>query len=189
MENWHFLNLIYTNKSIFGKLCHMYWCAVYNLRRNCSVQFPGYALPTRQAPLNFFSIEIVELAHTAGGQEFVIWARSVKRPSCDSSWTCLSPHQTGALYCSRALHVAAAQEMRVESLTTKSNRSYLTLKLPLRHASPKKATSEAGPALPSGGQWCHQGPAYTIDWVKSSSPGRVWSNCPTSSMNKPSLHS
>ena len=44
----------------------MYWRAMYSLKRNCSVQFPYYPPPTRQAPLSLSSIETVELAHIAG---------------------------------------------------------------------------------------------------------------------------
>ena len=61
----------------------MYWRAMYSLRRNCSVQFPYYLPPTRQAPLSLSSIETVELAHIAGRS--VQFSRSIVSDS-------LQPH-------------------------------------------------------------------------------------------------
>ena len=75
-------------------------------------------------------------------------------------------------------------------------RSDLTVKTvssPARVQSEKtraeQAASEADPMSPPGGQRCHQGSAYTAERFSSSSPGRLWSDCPASSMNKPSLRS
>lgn len=50
----------------------------------------------------------------------------------------------------------------------------------------EQAASEADPMSPPGGQQCHQGSAYP---GHKQQPGRLWTDCPASSMNKPSLRS
>lgn len=121
----------------------------------------------------------------------------MKRQSCDSGYMCLSPQRTGTLYCSQgpARGWSSGNAGWKEAWLWRPTVGPDSKALPYPSQLPKqRGKSRAGcfGSRPHVAPWRSAMPSrFSLHHERftSRSPGRLWSDCPASSMNKPSLRS